>query len=83
MLVVHDPELHNVRVLPTYDFLRDDPRYRAWEANLPWVKNSRRTVNGERETGTETGTGDGGDGAGARVTPHPERSEDPVSCLGV
>jgi DNA-binding SARP family transcriptional activator/tetratricopeptide (TPR) repeat protein len=38
MLVIHDPELHNVRVLPTYDFLRDDPRYRVWEANLPWVK---------------------------------------------
>jgi len=41
MLVVHDPGLHNVRVLPTYDFLRDDPRYKKWEANLPWVKSRK------------------------------------------
>jgi hypothetical protein len=36
MRVGRDPIIHNVPLSPLFDFLRDDPRYRAWEAKLPW-----------------------------------------------
>jgi hypothetical protein len=26
-----------VRLLPQFDFLRNNPRYREWEARLPWI----------------------------------------------
>ncbi len=38
MQVGRDPSIHNVPVDPRFDFLRDDPRYRAWEAQLSWLK---------------------------------------------
>jgi DNA-binding SARP family transcriptional activator len=31
-----DPVLGGVPLDPEFDFLRDDPRYRRWEAALPW-----------------------------------------------
>ncbi len=37
MLAMRDPELQWVRVSPGFDFLRDDPRYKEWEAKLPWL----------------------------------------------
>jgi hypothetical protein len=36
MLAYHDLTLISVTVSPSLDFLRNDPRYRAWEAKLPW-----------------------------------------------
>jgi DNA-binding SARP family transcriptional activator/Tfp pilus assembly protein PilF len=36
MLAYHDLMLVSVPVAPSLDFLRNDPRYRAWEAKLPW-----------------------------------------------
>ncbi|HEX9054935.1 MAG TPA: hypothetical protein VF830_08525, partial [Gemmatimonadales bacterium] len=36
MRVGRDPGIQNVRLNPLFDFLRDDPRYRAWEARLSW-----------------------------------------------
>jgi hypothetical protein len=36
MLAYHDLTLISVTVSPALDFLRNDPRYRAWEAKLPW-----------------------------------------------
>ena len=36
MLVHRDPSLQAVPLEPEFDFLRDDPRYKAWEAKLPW-----------------------------------------------
>jgi DNA-binding SARP family transcriptional activator/tetratricopeptide (TPR) repeat protein len=36
MRVGRDPSIHNVPLDPSFDFLRDDPRYRAWEAKLTW-----------------------------------------------
>jgi hypothetical protein len=36
MLVYRDPVLISVSAAPSLDFLRNDPRYRAWEAKLPW-----------------------------------------------
>ena len=36
MLVHRDPALQAIPLDPEFDFLRDDPRYRAWEAKLPW-----------------------------------------------
>jgi tetratricopeptide (TPR) repeat protein len=38
MRVGRDPGIHSVPLSPLFDFLRDDPRYRAWEAQLPWLK---------------------------------------------
>jgi len=37
MVVLHDWQLCCVRVQPQFDFLRTDPRYRAWERRLPWA----------------------------------------------
>jgi len=36
MVVEHDPMLWNIPMNPGFDFLRDDPRYREWEAKAPW-----------------------------------------------
>jgi len=36
MLAYHDLTLISVTVSPSLDFIRNDPRYRAWEAKLPW-----------------------------------------------
>jgi tetratricopeptide (TPR) repeat protein len=36
MLVHRDPALVAVPLRSDLDFLRDDPRYKAWEAKLPW-----------------------------------------------
>ncbi|HYL29518.1 MAG TPA: hypothetical protein VEU27_06305, partial [Gemmatimonadales bacterium] len=36
MRVGRDPAIQSVRLNPLFDFLRDDPRYRAWEAKLTW-----------------------------------------------
>jgi DNA-binding SARP family transcriptional activator/Tfp pilus assembly protein PilF len=36
MRVGHDPVLLTVPIDPVFDFIRDDPRYGAWEAKLPW-----------------------------------------------
>lgn len=36
MRVRRDPAIQSVRLNPLFDFLRDDPRYRAWEAKLTW-----------------------------------------------
>ena len=38
MLVHRDPSVHNIPNDPDFDFLRDDPRYKAWEAKLPWSR---------------------------------------------
>jgi DNA-binding SARP family transcriptional activator len=37
MVSRHDYKLCCVRLQPQYNFLRNDPRYKAWEARLPWV----------------------------------------------
>ena len=36
MRVGRDPGIFSVPIDPAYDFIRSDPRYRAWEAKLPW-----------------------------------------------
>jgi hypothetical protein len=36
MLAYRDPALVAVPAAPSLDFIRNDPRYRAWEAKLPW-----------------------------------------------
>jgi hypothetical protein len=36
MRVGRDPIIHQVPLSPLFDFLRDDRRYLAWEAKLPW-----------------------------------------------
>jgi hypothetical protein len=36
MRVGRDPLIHMVALNPLFDFVRNDPRYRAWEATLPW-----------------------------------------------
>jgi len=41
MLAYHDLTLISVTVAPSLDFLRNDPRYRAWEAKLPWRQPGR------------------------------------------
>ncbi len=38
MLAVRSTRLPAIGVDPLFDFLRDDPRYKAWEAKLPWKK---------------------------------------------
>jgi DNA-binding SARP family transcriptional activator len=38
MLVARDPGLLAAVMDPVYDYLRDDPRYRAWKAKLPWLE---------------------------------------------
>ena len=37
MVTRHDYKLCCVRLQPQFNFLRNDPRYKAWEARLPWV----------------------------------------------
>jgi DNA-binding SARP family transcriptional activator len=41
MRVGRDPELLSVPLDPAFDFVRRDPRYRAWEARLWWRHPSR------------------------------------------
>jgi DNA-binding SARP family transcriptional activator len=36
MRVGRDPMLWSIPIDPSLDFIRSDPRYRAWEAKLPW-----------------------------------------------
>jgi tetratricopeptide (TPR) repeat protein len=36
MGVGRDPMLWSIPIDPSLDFIRSDPRYRAWEAKLPW-----------------------------------------------
>jgi hypothetical protein len=36
MRVERDPAIPNVPLSHTYDWLRDDPGYRAWDAKLTW-----------------------------------------------
>jgi DNA-binding SARP family transcriptional activator len=36
MRVGRDPLLWSIPIDPSLDFIRNDPRYRAWEAKLPW-----------------------------------------------
>jgi hypothetical protein len=36
MRVGRDPLLWSIPINPSLDFIRNDPRYRAWEAKLPW-----------------------------------------------
>ena len=36
MVARRDPTLVVVPLHPAFDFLRSDPRYRAWQARLPW-----------------------------------------------
>ena len=36
MQVRRDPSLWSIPIDPALDFIRSDPRYRAWEAQLPW-----------------------------------------------
>ena len=42
MLVHRDPPVQAVPLDPDFDFLRDDPRYKAWEAKLPWRRQPRQ-----------------------------------------
>ena len=44
MLVARDPALQAVPFDPDFDFLRDDPRYKAWEAKLPWSRRGAAPV---------------------------------------
>ena len=41
MLVNREPALQAVPLDPDFDFLRGDPRYKAWEAKLPWRRLAR------------------------------------------
>jgi DNA-binding SARP family transcriptional activator len=41
MLAYRDLTLISVTVSPSLDFIRNDPRYRAWEAKLPWRQPAR------------------------------------------
>ena len=36
MRVGRDPLLWPFPISPSLDFIRKDPRYREWEAKLPW-----------------------------------------------
>ena len=36
MRIMRDPMIPNVALIPLYDWLRDDPGYRAWDAKLTW-----------------------------------------------
>ena len=36
MRIVRDPMIPNIALSPLYDWLRDDPGYRAWDAKLTW-----------------------------------------------
>ncbi len=36
MVLEHHPQIPVVLFHPLFDFLRDDPRYKMWEAQLPW-----------------------------------------------
>ena len=41
MQVQRDPTLWMVPIDPDLDFIRSDPRYRRWEAQMPWRRASR------------------------------------------
>lgn len=44
MLARRDPALQAIPLDPVFDFLRDDPRYKAWEAKLPWSRRGSEPV---------------------------------------
>jgi len=54
MLVHRDPTLVAVPLSPNFDFLRDDPRYKAWEAKLPWSRHVSGPVSTPAEEGPPT-----------------------------
>ena len=41
MQIRRDPTIWSVPIDPGLDFIRSDPRYRAWEAQMPWRQASR------------------------------------------
>lgn len=41
MRVGRDPLLWSIPINPSLDFIRSDPRYKAWEAKLPWRRARR------------------------------------------
>ncbi|MGH7513925.1 MAG: BTAD domain-containing putative transcriptional regulator [Gemmatimonadales bacterium] len=49
MLVHRDPAVQAIPLDPEFDFVRDDPRYQAWEAKLPWSRHG----SGPRSTPAE------------------------------
>jgi hypothetical protein len=52
MLVRREPAVQAIPLDPEFDFLRDDPRYRAWEAKLPWSPRRPAPVSTPEEQGT-------------------------------
>ena len=44
MLARRDPALQAIPLDPVFDFLRDDPRYKAWEAKRPWNRSGSQPV---------------------------------------
>jgi serine/threonine-protein kinase len=52
MLVRREPAVQAIPLDPEFDFLRDDPRYRAWEAKLPWSPRRPAPVSVPEEQGT-------------------------------
>ena len=51
MLVHRDPAVQAIPLDPEFDFLRDDPRYRVWEAKLPWSPRRPGPVSTPEEQG--------------------------------
>ena len=48
MVARHDSELCCVRMLPQFDFLRNNPRYISWEARLPWLADGAKVSDSAR-----------------------------------
>jgi DNA-binding SARP family transcriptional activator len=48
MVAAHNPRVWAVPLDPVFDFLRDDPRYRRLEANLPWRRSRAARTDTER-----------------------------------
>jgi DNA-binding SARP family transcriptional activator/tetratricopeptide (TPR) repeat protein len=49
MLVHRDPSLQTIPIDPDFDWLRGDPRYKAWEAKLPWRRRAAEPVSSPAE----------------------------------